>query len=453
MKEAQQTVIGSVMRYAGVLAKQSTENREYLYFWILATLIDIAAAETTRPWAWAGIAGANLAVGLLAIGRIVRPIDQAFESIGLDYGVGYGKPRWIVDGKYPAAQDIIRVHAAGYSAADYEKHVNQLSARLSQPIKEIRKPSAVTPVVEVVLKRSHLPESLPYAELPLGDIHSGEFFVGKTDDSFEKLSLKGMIHMLVAGQTGSGKTQFLRQFMATILTQTHESFVALIDMKGGIDFQPFMDVPNFKLVTSYENAEILLGDVIALFEARKELLLYKKKTNWAEMNLKEVASEPSMKGRPIGPVVVVVDELAELAKKATERSVKSPLQEQLATLARLSRFTGIHLVLGTQRPDKGTLDMQSKDNLPTRVCFSVPSITASTLVIGDMSAYTLGNLPGRAIMQRTGNKVLQTPLIGNAELEKMLAQHAERISQRGYGRGLGQEVGMHSLSSGKKATL
>lgn len=452
MSEAKNKPTDLLMRYLGVLFKQSAGNREYLYFWVLATMIDIVVIEAVRPWAWVLIAITNLLVGLIAIGSIVRPIDKAFETIGLDFTKGYGKPRWIVDGKYPAAQEILRINAAGYSAGDYERHIDHLSARLNQPIKEIRKPSPHTPIIEVLLKRSHLTDSLPFSELPLGEIKSGEFYLGKSDNGLEKLTLKSMIHMLVAGQTGSGKTQFLRQMMATILTHTRESFVTLIDMKGGIDFQSFMGVPNFNLVTSYDEAELLLSEVLALFEARKELLLFKKKTNWSEMTLKDLENEPSMKGKPIGPILVVVDELAELSKKATERASKSLLQEKLATLARLSRFTGIHLVLGTQRPDKGTLDMQSKDNIPTRVCFSVPSITASTLVIGDMTASTLGNIPGRAVFQLSGSKILQTPLIENLELTEILAKHSERLTNTNFDRVIGRNIkhGLGALKKGAK---
>jgi S-DNA-T family DNA segregation ATPase FtsK/SpoIIIE len=245
--------------------------------------------------------------------------------------------------------------------------------------------------------------------------------------------------MLVAGQTGAGKTQFLRQFIATVLSHHRDSFVALIDMKGGIDFQSFLDVPNFKLVSKYSDADTLLSEVIALFETRKEYLLSKRKTNWSELSLKELVREQSMDGLPIGPVVIVVDELAELSKKASERASKSLIQDKLATLARLARFAGIHLVLGTQRPDKSTLDMQSKDNIPTRVCFSVPSVTASTLVVGDMSASTLGNIPGRAIFQLSGSKVIQSPLIENKELKEMMDKHSSRLRDQNYDRGLGQD--------------
>ncbi len=440
MKTPLLEAISRFMRYFGVFLSQATQNREYVYFLLLGSIMDVALMVVVRPWGWALVVILNLFIGVIAIGTVVRRIERAFESLGLDFSKGFGSPRWLVDGKYPASQEVIRIQAAGYGPSDYSKYAEHISARLNQPVREIRKPSADRSILEVVLKRSYLPGLLRYSELPLGDLKPGEFFLGKSDDRFEKISLKQMVHMLVAGQTGAGKTQFLRQFIATVLSQSRESFVALIDMKGGIDFQAFLEVPNFKLVSKYTDAESLLAEVINLFEARKELLLLRKKTNWSELTLKELEHEPSMKGRPIGPVVVVVDELAELTKRAIERSSKSPLQSQLATLARLSRFAGIHLVLGTQRPDKSTLDMQSKDNLPTRICFSVPSVTASTLVVGDMSASTLGNLPGRAICQTTGSQVIQTPLIENPELKEMMDKHAARFADMHSCRGLGKEL-------------
>jgi S-DNA-T family DNA segregation ATPase FtsK/SpoIIIE len=183
------------------------------------------------------------------------------------------------------------------------------------------------------------------------------------------------------------------------------------------------------MVTSHSEATIVLDQCIELFNRRKSYLLQKNKTNWSELNLKELEQEKCFQDVPVGPVVIVVDELAELSKKATEKSAKSELQEKIATLARLARFTGIHLVLGTQRPDKSTLDMQSKDNLPTRVCFSVPSVTASTLVIGDMTASTLGAHPGRAVFQLSGNQIIQAPFIKNSEIETLMENHHQKTSQ------------------------
>lgn len=270
----------------------------------------------------------------------------------------------------------------------------------------------------------------------MAELKLGEFFVGQSDDGLERLSLAEMVHLLIAGQTGAGKTQFMRQVLATVLTRTRHSHVCLIDMKGGIDYQHFLPSPNFELARSYEAAESVLASAQALFEKRRDYLLKKQKAQWKDLSMKELDQEKAFTDLPIGPVVIAVDELAELSKRATEKAAQSDLQEKIASLARLARFTGIHLILGTQRPDKSTLNMQSKDNLPSRVCFSVPSVAASNLVIGDMSASTLGNRPGRAVYRFRDSKIIQTPLLGNPFLTQMMEVHAEKMKQLQYRRRL-----------------
>ncbi len=436
MKSNEITWLKRLFRYGSVFISQLKENREYAYFWILTTVCDVVLFETVKPLSLSLFAVLNLLLGLLAIGTVVRPIDNAFETIGLDYSKGYGDPTWIVRGKYPLKHDSFRIRAAGYDSSDFEKNILQLSSRLNQPIKAIRKPSPTIPEIEVILKRSDIPNTLSFASLDFNTLAQGEFFIGQSNEGIEKLSLTKMIHMLVAGQTGAGKTQFLKQFLTTVLTHTRGAYVCLIDMKGGIDFQEFMNIPNLKLVTSYSDAEIILDECVALFEKRKAYLLKKNKTNWSELSLKELEKEEELNGYPLGPVIVMVDELAELSKLATGKSSKSLLQEKIATLARLSRFAGIHLVLGTQRPDKSTLSMQSKDNLPTRVCFSVPSVVASNLVIGDMTASSLGSHPGRAVYQLAGNKIIQAPLLNPKITAELISSHKEKLAKMSYTRGL-----------------
>ena len=118
------------MRYLGVFLKQFLTNREYFYFWTLATALDVTIFNLIHPFDWVLIALINLLPGLAAIGSVVRPIDKAFETLGLDYEKGYGKPTWIVEGKYPLQSDSYRIRAAGYDASDFEKFIPQLSSRL-----------------------------------------------------------------------------------------------------------------------------------------------------------------------------------------------------------------------------------------------------------------------------------------------------------------------------------
>ena len=419
-------------RYLGVFVGQFFKNYQFAYFWTIGSLLFGALFGSVHIWSWFISIIFSLLVGITGIGSVVGPVEKALESIPLSYPDAYGKPKWIIDEIHPAKSEIYRITSGGFTAEDFKPFMGQLAVRIGQPIREIRQPASDKRVLELVLKHSDVPRLLSFSELALSSLAQGEFFVGKSDDGIEKLSLANMIHLLVAGQTGGGKTQFLRQLMATVLGQTRYAHIALVDMKGGIDFQSFLGLSNFEIATSYESAENLLDAVNSLFEERKSYLLKKNKTKWSDFSVKELSRDEALSGKPIGPILVIVDEMAELSKKATEKSSNSDLQEKIATIARLARFAGIHLILGTQRPDKNVIHMQSKDNIPTRICFSVPSVTASNLVIGNMMASTIGKNPGRAVFQFDGNKVVQTPLIGSTELDQLVAKTKERLAHMDY---------------------
>jgi S-DNA-T family DNA segregation ATPase FtsK/SpoIIIE len=218
----------------------------------------------------------------------------------------------------------------------------------------------------------------------------------------------------------------LKQILTTLLVRTRNIHLSLIDMKGGIDFQEFHGLPNFEIVTKYEDADRMLGYLNRLYEKRTQIILAQKKENWSQVNTSKLKESAGQAGEPLGPVVLVVDELAELSRKATQSAAHSKLQEKIAHLARLARVTGIHLILGTQRPDSEVLAGQSRDNLPTKVCYSVPSIHASSIVLGNMTAFTLGGHPGRAVVVAGGTTILQTPYITRAEVDRRLGPLREQ---------------------------
>ena len=419
-------------RYLGILSFLLLRNFRFIYFWFLGTALFVDAFEAICLWSCILCGIFAMFIGLLGVIDVVRPVDEAFESLPLSYPQKYGKPQWIIDEAKPKSSDIYRVTSAGFTDQDFKPYLAQLAVRIGQPIKEIRQSSPASKVLELVLKKSDVPKLLKFDDLPFDKLGQGEFFVGMGDDDLQKLSLTQMIHMLVAEQTGGGKTTFLKQFIATILGYTRNAHVALIDMKSGIDFQGFMDLPNFELAKNLREAESTLNAVEALYEERKDYVLKKKKTRWSEIPVKDLANDESLKGKPIGPIIVIVDEMGELANQATKEECSSDLQKKVVKLACLSRFVGIHLVVGTQRPDKSTINMQAKDNLVTRICFAVNSVTASNLVIGSMMATTIGKNPGRAVFQLGGDKVLQTPLIDSSDVEKIVSSTKEKLSRLKY---------------------
>lgn len=61
------------------------------------------------------------------------------------------------------------------------------------------------------------------------------------------------------------------------------------------------------------------------------------------------------------------------------------IENRLATLARLGRAFGIHLILATQRPDANILPGQIKNNMDFRVCGRADSIL-SGIILDNSSA-------------------------------------------------------------------
>lgn len=422
MTKTKNPFIDDLPLYLGRYLNQLRWNADFQYYIVIATLLQAIAMKSISPWIIAFSLVQYWIVGLFAIGLITRKIDRAFQSLPLNYqGTGYGKPRWIIEGKHPLRSDTFKITSAGFGEEDFKQHKNILASRLRFPIAEIRKPTASDPHIYVVVKKSELPSHLTFKSLDLASLTSGEFYLGQSEDGLIKTDLTRMIHMLVAGQTGSGKTQFLKQLITTLLLRTQNIHLCLIDMKGGIDFQEFMGLKNMEIVTTYETGNLVLDGLNALFETRTKIILEEGREKWSEIPTGTARKHPELAGKPIGPIVLVVDELAELSKQATKSAANSDLQEKVARLARLARVTGIHLILGTQRPDVKVLSPQSRDNLPTKVCFSVPTIAASTIVVNNMSAATLGGHPGRAVVIERKTQIAQTPYLTRAELDERLS--------------------------------
>ncbi|SFS08021.1 FtsK/SpoIIIE domain-containing protein [Anaeromicropila populeti] len=206
-------------------------------------------------------------------------------------------------------------------------------------------------------------------------------------------------HVLAAGETGSGKSVILRVCLWQMIKKGCKVF--MIDFKGGVEFG--LRYEDFgEVITERKRALEVL--TLLVEENEKRLALFR------QMQVKNLAEFNSRTGKNLCRIGVFCDEIAEMLDKTGISKEDKPLFEQiegkLATLARLSRATGINLFLGVQRPDAKILPGQIKNNIPVRISGHFADKAASEIVLGTTDAGNLPDIKGRFLF-KVGNEIIQ----------------------------------------------
>lgn len=208
----------------------------------------------------------------------------------------------------------------------------------------------------------------------IGKLSSGEDFT---------IDITQAPHMLVAGATGSGKSVFLHSLICNLIqSYSPENLkIILVDPKK-VEFPVYEGIPHLfeDIATTPDVAFCCLESCINEMERRMILFSEKKVWNIGMYNEKQSADV-------LPYIVMIIDEYSELM---TVDKVKT--EKYLKRITSIARFTGIHVVLATQRPSVDVISGVIKSNLPTLIAFSVANEATSKIIIDQRGAEKLNEV-------------------------------------------------------------
>jgi S-DNA-T family DNA segregation ATPase FtsK/SpoIIIE len=189
-----------------------------------------------------------------------------------------------------------------------------------------------------------------------------------------------MPHVLIAGQTGSGKSVCINAFLGSLLFRAAPTEVKLIlvDPKR-VELTHYNGIPHLLSPVIVEPEKVISALRWILSEMDRRYKLF------SQAGARNIDSYNEMSGFQALPyIVLIIDELADII-------LFSPVEveDAITRIAQMSRATGIHMILSTQRPSVDVITGLIKANIPCRIAFAVASQVDSRVILDAQGAEKL----------------------------------------------------------------
>ena len=289
---------------------------------------------------------------------------------------------------------VIRIYfklARGQGLAALNNHLEDISREMKRSgvlIQQIQNSDKL--ILDVPrLNREMVSFSEVIKKLPTVDSPEKLYFpLGRTPEGKDIIKdMSELPHLLVGGSTGSGKTVFLFTMLAALL-KTHptaDELQIVLSSSGLEDFIHFEGIPQLvggKVISDAEEAtELIKSVVFTEFERREKILTDARVANIAQYNQKCTPK--------LAPMVVVIDEFADLADQLETKKEKEAFFTPVKRIAQIGRKRGIHLVLCTQRPAATLVPSNIKSQLSGRLALRVNDANSSRMILEEGGAQYL----------------------------------------------------------------
>ncbi len=364
--------------------------------------------------------------------KLIKKLTYVFTEAGLKSLLNR-LPSFISDMPIDEDSRKLTIKLNGQTLKQIKECKDHLQESLKVHIDEI-KGKISKGIVEIIYSYDELKSDCPITHF---SIEKDTFLVGQSRNEMIEANLPEIPHLLVAGQTGMGKSTFLRQLITSLYLTNKKYTFELIDLKQGLEFQLFQNLPRVKVCDNVINAISILNDLSTnIIEQRSKLLRYNNCKDIASfLNLpnEERKYPKGMEKIQLDRQIIVIDEAFDLFMVGAYADAKqvAKARRNASKIAAQGRAVGIHIIVATQRPDRNAIDPQMKSNLTGKVCFRVSDIATSNTILSSKLAYEIPDIKGRAIWKSTNDtKQIQTPHLTEQRANELLEKY--RLSKDKY---------------------
>lgn len=343
--------------------------------------LDFASADyRLPPISMVGEGGGTRARGRVDPAETARALEQTLDSFGVKARVVHWEVGPVVTRFEVQPEPGVKVQRITSLTNDIALNLAAQSVRIEAPIPGKSAIGIELPNLKASLV--HLREILA-AEVFQKATSPLVVAVGKDIAGHPIVAdLAEMPHLLIAGATGSGKSVALNAMIASLLFRSTPRQVRLvmIDPKR-VELTDYNEIPHLltPVVTNPRQAASVLKDMLRVMEQRFEL--------FAAAGVRNIQSYNQLAdAEPLYYIVIIVDELADLMMVAP-----ADFEDIICRLAQMTRATGIHMVVATQRPSVDVITGLIKANIPSRLAFAVSSqVDSRTILDGPGAEKLLG---------------------------------------------------------------
>ena len=291
-----------------------------------------------------------------------RKYHGAFQRCGMVNSAGES-PALIerIHNKRSTRIEKLVFYSIGLPLSLWNDNIDEIESALNLSIDSIEQGKDKQHFVVYAVDGSYvLPEKIDWNP-SLINSKSSVLVLGESVASIVEVDLSKIPHLLLAGSTGSGKTLLLKLLLMQCTKKQYCVYIA--DFKGGVDFNKAWET-KANIITDQRVLTVCLDKLVD--ELHKRISLFK------ELGCDNIDEYNNHFDDYLPRIIFACDEVAELLDKTgldkQEKEIISKYESNIATIARLGRAFGMHLILATQRPDANILTGQIKSNIDVRIC-------------------------------------------------------------------------------------